>query len=139
MKIVDNDKRVRLLLENANRLRSALDGGFSSDTALPGTEWSVPSGGQCAAVSLIVNKIFSGELVSTAINGESHWFNRITVGDTLFDVDITGDQYGFPAIQIKRAGVLYPNTRVRHWDEVTEETKKRARLLASRAKLKVAF
>ena len=65
----------------------------------------------------------------------SHWFNRIRVDDQLLDLDITGDQFSYPAIQIKPAEELYPCTRERSPDELNDETLYRAALLARRAGL----
>jgi hypothetical protein len=89
-------------------LRTWLDKSFSPDTALNGPRGDVPSAGHCAAVSAIVWKTLGGSLVSTSIKGISHWFSRIQVDSQLLDLDITGDQFGYPAVQIKLAEELYP-------------------------------
>jgi len=65
----------------------------------------------------------------------SHWFNRIRVDDQLLDLDITGDQFGYLAIQTKPAEELYPYTRERSPNELNDETLCRAALLARRAGL----
>ena len=115
------------------RLRHALDRAFSPETALEGTQRRVASSGHCAAVAAIVLDRFGGYLVSTRLQGESHWFNRIRMGDSNVDVDLTGDQFGQPAIQTAPAGRLYPECRLRDPSELNQETRRRARLLAALA------
>jgi hypothetical protein len=73
--------------------------------------------------------------VSANVNGISHWFNRIQADDQLLDIDLTGDQFGYPAVQIKPAEELYPQTRERSPDELNDETLHRAAVLARRAGL----
>ena len=117
------------------KLRTRLEKSFSPDTALNGLQSAVPSAGHCAAAAAIVWERLGGSLVSTSIKGMSHWFNRIQVDDQLLDLDITGDQFGYPAVQIKPAEELYPYTRERSPDELNDETLYRAALLARRAGL----
>ena len=114
-------------------LRGRLEQAFSLDTAAPGFAGYAQSAGHCAAVSVIVSKLLGAAMVSTKIQGQSHWFNRITIGTEQYDLDITGDQYGFPPVQCARAEKLYPATKVRSQEEVNAETLQRARLLATRA------
>lgn len=123
----------------ARELRSRLEPAFSPETAIPGlvNEKSPPSRGQCAAVAVVAHEVLGGEFVSAIVNGESHWFNRVRSDDRAVDIDLTGDQFGFPSIQIKDAGALYPGTRVRVSADIREETKARARLLAERAHISV--
>ena len=116
-------------------LRARLDKSFSPDTALNGLQSDVPSAGHCAAAAAIVWKTLGGSLVSTSLKGMSHWFNRIQADDQLLDLDITGDQFGYPAVQIKPAEELSPYTRERSPDELNDETLHRAALLARRAGL----
>ena len=116
-------------------LRAKLEKNFSPDTALNGLQSAVPSAGHCAAAAAIVWERLGGSLVSTSIKGMSHWFNRIQVDDQLLDLDITGDQFGYPAVQIKPAEELYPHTRKCSPDELNDETLHRAALLARRAGL----
>jgi hypothetical protein len=117
------------------KLRAGLEKSFSHDTALNGLRSDVPSAGHCAAAAVIVWKTLGGSFVSTSLEGMSHWFNRIQVDDQLLDLDITGDQFGYPAVQIKPAEQLYPYTRERSPDELNDETLQRAALLARRAGL----
>lgn len=110
-------------------LRAQLENVFSSATAWNGQQSDVPSSGHCAAAAAIVWERLGGSLVSAKVNGISHWFNRIQLGDQFLDVDITGDQFGYPAIQIKSVEELYPYTRERSSDELNDETLRRAGLL----------
>ena len=115
-------------------LRMDLDLAFSEDTAVNGTLFTVPSAGHCAAVSVIVYILFSGDMLSTIIDGTSHWFNRVPANVEL-DVDLTGDQFGFPPVQITKAGKLYSESKIRTLKQVNDETLKRAHLLATRANM----
>ena len=85
---------------------------------------SIPSSGHCAVVALFLHKKFGGQLISTKINNTSNWFNRING----YDIDLTGDQFGFSKIRIKKENKLYHNIRIRFMDEINEETKKRFEL-----------
>lgn len=121
------------------KLRRELETGFNLRTASPGTDpikqELIPSTGQCAAVAWIVNQRFGGQFVSTKINGQSHWFNRLNVWQesasvcATRDVDLTGDQFGFPPINVGLPGELYPETQVRQISELNVETVQRAKTL----------
>ena len=91
--------------------------------------------GQCAAVSAVVSRLLGALMVSTKVVGQSHWFNRLRIDDQEYDFDLTGDQYGFNAVQLAEADRLYPGTRVRAYDDLNAETIRRARLLATKAGL----
>jgi len=127
----DVDKLRTELLE----LRARLAKSFSPDTALDGLQGDVPSSGHCAAAAAIVLERLGGALISANVHGISHWFNRVRIDDQLLDLDITGDQFGYPVVQIKPAEELYPYTRKRSPDELNDETLHRAALLARRAGL----
>lgn len=116
-------------------LRDALDKHFAEDTAHSKKWGAVRSTGHCAVVALIVNKIYGGELVSCTMPTGSHWFNRISDGSELHDVDLTGDQFGLNPVQVAVPDTLYKATRVRRLEEIAPETFKRATLLATRANL----
>jgi hypothetical protein len=116
-------------------LRVTLEPVFAPDTAVPDTEPTVPSAGHCAAVAAIVWRLFGGEMCSTRIDGESHWFNRVSAGADTVDVDLTGDQLGRPAVQIVPAGTLYEPTKIRPYADLLPETRARASVLADRAGL----
>jgi hypothetical protein len=121
------------LLESLDALRSKLEAAFNPDTAVPGTISNVPSAGHCAAVASIVHRQLGGQLVSTMVSGISHWFNRFEICGKVVDVDITGDQFGFPAIRIAGEGELFSGTRVRQPKELHSETLRRSSTLAQRA------
>jgi hypothetical protein len=55
------------------------------------------------------------------------------VAGDFFDVDLTGDQFGLPPVQLARGGQLYGGSRVRRSSEVNQSTRMRAALLARRA------
>ncbi len=114
-------------------IRTRMEKAFSPDTALPGSRGFGPSAGHCAVAATIVHIELGGDLVSAPLESESHWFNRIAVGGSLFDVDLTGDQFAYPAIRVRPASELYANTRVRSADELNDETIRRATVLARRA------
>lgn len=113
-------------------LRSILERGYPS---LPLSSKLAKSTGQCAVSALIVQGQLGGQLVSTWVRGESHWFNRVALGDVLFDVDLTGDQFGLPAVQFQRSQALYAPSRRRLLREVAPETFARAVTLARRCGL----
>jgi hypothetical protein len=117
------------------KLRARLEQSFSRDTALDSQQSDVPSAGHCAAAAAIVWEMLGGSLVSANIKGFSHWFNRVQIDNHALDLDLTGDQFGYPAIQIKPAEELYPCTRERSPEELNDETLYRAALLARRAGL----
>jgi hypothetical protein len=114
-------------------VRQRLDRAFRLDSAAPGTTWTVPSAGHCAAVAAIVEAEFGGKLVSTVLQGQSHWFNRLLIDGQWRDIDLTGDQFGFAPVQCDDEGSLYGRTRLRERDELNAETLSRASALARRA------
>lgn len=123
----------RALEDTLSFIRAQLQRAFHPDTAAQGFPGTTPSTGHCAAVSAIVHELVGGKLISTTIGGHSHWLNRLTFSSEEFDVDLTGDQFGLPAIQIADADALYPQTRVRDGAELNVETLERTRVLAERA------
>jgi len=116
-------------------LRGRLEAAFSPETAAPGFSGHAPSTGQCAAVSALVSKLLGAGMVSTKLKDQSHWFNRLRIGDHEYDFDLTGDQYGFQPVQYAEADKLYPGTRVRLYEDLNAETIGRAKLLATKAGL----
>lgn len=115
-------------------LRGYLEAAFTSETAAEGLGGRGVSSGQCAAVSLVVMEELDTKVVSAYVDGISHWFNRIE-RESAVDIDLTGDQFGRPRVQVGKAGELYPETRERSISEADEETIDRAILLATRAGL----
>lgn len=114
-------------------LRSRLERAFRPDTAAAGFTGHTRSAGHCAAVAAILHEIMGGQMVSTVVEGQSHWLNRLSVDDEQVDVDLTGDQFSRPPLQIGPPNLLYDGLRVRGVDELNDETLERARLLAERA------
>jgi len=125
----------RLLEELRRRLNVA----FSPDTASWGMQGKVPSAGHCVVASVIVQTTFGGDLASAIVEGNSHWFNRIRFGDQMFDVDLTGDQFGLAPILIADANRLYSGAKIRRTNDLSSETLRRAALLARRAGLHRTF
>src|SRR5688500_12788561 len=95
-------------IDTMRELRRRLDGAFRPDTASEGFPGTTPSTGHCAAVAAIVHELVGGEMVSTLVQGHSHWINRLDCGGERIDVDLTGDQFGRAPIQVGRPDELYP-------------------------------
>jgi hypothetical protein len=121
------------LQTQAMRIRTQLEPAFRPETAVSGSHRRTLSAGQCAAAAAIVLDKLGGIFVSAIIDNESHWFNRIAIGDHLYDVDITGDQFGRAPVQIAPQGTLYDGTRPRRFEDLNEETRQRAASLAQTA------
>jgi hypothetical protein len=127
---------VRDLRGTLERMRQILESAFAQDTAHEGdSDPNIPSSGHCGAVAAIVHARLGGELVSAFVEQHSHWFNRFIVGADVYDVDLTGDQFGRPSVQIELMGELYAGARVRKSDEINQETRTRASRLSRRAGL----
>ena len=119
----------------AEELRRALDSAFTRETAFSASRNDVPSAGHCAVVAVIVRRWLGGRLVSAMVANQSHWFNRLQAGKRFVDMDLTGDQFGRPPVQIRTAGQLYTGTRVRRPVELKAETIQRSEILEERARL----
>lgn len=99
------------LLEGPQRkgpedLRAALARAWSRATSSQPQNWSKvnPALGQCAVTALIVQDEFGGELLKAAVDGVSHYWNRLPSGQ---EVDLTRHQFtSFPT-------VLRPDVRSR--------------------------
>ena len=126
------------LCEDLYSIRASLEKAFSYDTAHKHRLGWTPSAGHCAAVAVIVNTILGGSLCSATVDGESHWFNRVSDGSQLYDIDLTGDQFGKKPVQIAEIGRLYAGTKLRQWFDLNADTMARANRLAERAKLPIA-
>lgn len=114
-------------------LREKLEHGFSPETAAAGFRGTGSATGQCAATTVIAREVLGGEFASASIDRQSHWFNRLHIDGSRLDVDLTGDQFGYPAVQVAAAGRLYSGSRLRHPEEVTAETLRRAVKLSRQA------
>jgi hypothetical protein len=113
------------------KLRLGLDSSFSTDTAVPGTLSTIPSAGHCAAVTVIVKSLLGGDLLSTKVQGISHWVNRLYLDNDTYEVDLTGDQFGYHTVQIS-PNELYPDETLRSIRDINEETFNRAEKLAKK-------
>lgn len=99
-------------------LRHALEDVFSCSTAFGDCSKDRPSTGHCFLVSLFVNDLLGGEIVTSTVRNVPHYWCRVPVpnargGDSgkFMDVDLTGDQFFLPAVQAK-VGALYPKATV---------------------------
>ena len=88
-------------------LREALDEVFACDTAFGDCHPDRPSAGQCFLASMMVQDMVGGEIVAGEVKNIPHYWVRVNG----IDVDITGDQFFFPAVQAKK-GQLYAGGRV---------------------------
>jgi hypothetical protein len=123
------------------RMREQFDPAFARDTAYaPSLQSSggpneTPSTGHCAVVAVIVQKRLGGKLLRTTVAGEEHWFNRVPLAGGYVDVDLTGDQFGSPAVQIRLPGELYSGAVEQPIEAIQDEALCRAATLATRAGL----
>lgn len=124
--------------QEISELRHRLEAQFSPDTAYSGTRHGTASAGHCAIVAAITALTVGGQLVKTSVGGVSHWFNRLTDRGMTWDVDLTGDQFGLPAVQIAPEGHLYSDTKEADFSSLDRDTLRRAVVLADRAGLDVA-
>lgn len=92
-------KRLRLDLKD---LRSAMDESFSCNTAYGDCNTNSMASGHCMLSSLIIQDLYGGDIKSGTVNGIPHYWNSLCH----IDVDLTGDQFNKPAIQIRK-GKLY--------------------------------
>lgn len=116
-------------IKGARMLRRLLNPVMCADTACIGIDYSgAPSRGHCASASIIFFSIYGGDLASTTINGESHWFNKLLA----VDIDLTLDQYGAQQ-EVSIAPGLHDVYRIRPLSDVSAETWLRSMSLMSRA------
>ena len=74
-------------------------------------------------------------MVSSIINGESHWFNRLNSDQGWLDVDLTADQFGGDSVLVRPLGTLYNDSKDRSPDDLNLETLRRAQVLADKANI----
>jgi len=114
-------------------IRETLEPHFSQDTSIsPGDYFSgrSSSAGHCGAVAVILYHMFPMSELMTIHGPDGHWFNKIN-GKY---VDITGDQFGWPPIQIvSNKHSAYPNATSRSLRDVPDDIYRNARTLAIRA------
>lgn len=119
-------------------LRRLLELEFSDDLRnQPAPEGCIPSTGHCAIVANLCTSLWDMDLRSTTIQGQSHWYSRyyydVDGCEHFIDIDLTGDQFGLPPVQISEPLVdLYPESRRRGFWEIDENTEKRTRNLLRR-------
>lgn len=125
---------LRKFIRALRDLRASLEPNFSPETAFSGSgESSARGAGHCAVVAVIAYGLLGGQLVSARVHEQSHWFNRFSLNGREFDVDLTGDQFGFAPVRIERAGRLYSGSSLRSFEQLTPETLERAARLAERS------
>lgn len=111
------------------RFRKLYNKAFNADTVYGGTfNAESPAAGHCAIVAMDVFFSLGGELVSCKVGGISHWYNLIN-GVYL---DVTGDQFGRPVIQIGKTPLYEGEHKSRNIKEVSEETWNRYKIFVSR-------
>jgi hypothetical protein len=93
----------RELFDAMRALRARLEPHLCPDTAAPGIAGTAASAGHCAAVATIAFVRHGGDLVSCVVEDHSHWLNRFEIGATSLEVDLTGDQFGYPPVRIAHA------------------------------------
>lgn len=104
---------------------------FAADTAVPGTMPGTPSAGHCAVVAYLFSIIFKdSKMVSVKHEGQSHWFNYLNG----WYIDLTSDQFGCAEILVFQNPVDNDITE-RFENQLSEETKARAKLLAERSEI----
>jgi hypothetical protein len=135
---------VRRLAQDA---RETLKTAFGPDTAYDATEYSrsVAAGGSVTkghsySVAVVAWAQFDCDIVSGMAHGERHaWFRAYVRGNKAFDVDLTGDQFGLPEVQVVEAGRLYVGrATVRGIEAIRPPLLRRAERLAMRAGLTYA-
>jgi len=77
-----------------NRIRSALEASWSSETSVCFSRDALPSYGQCAQTAVVIQEWFGGEILrTTGWHGQgNHFYNRID-GKR---IDFTADQFKMP-------------------------------------------
>jgi hypothetical protein len=92
------------LKKDLKKLRKAMTTVFACDTAFGQCNNTSMASGHCMLASLIVQDMFGGHIKGGTVGGIPHYWNSICH----YDVDTTGDQFGNPAIQVKKKK-LYAN------------------------------
>ena len=93
------------LEKQLSALRKAMKKEFSCDTAYGTCNKNSMASGHCMLSALIVQDLFGGDILGGVVDGIPHYWNKICQ----YEVDLTGDQFNLPAIQIKR-GKLYSDS-----------------------------
>lgn len=111
------------------QIRQYVSWGWCNETVSGPDGDAMDSYGQCAVTALWVLERYGGSLVSARVNGVSHWYNYT---ENLY-VDLTGDQFGYPEIQISN-DPIYPNSKFRSFDEIDGATWNRYQILLDKLK-----
>lgn len=86
------------LRKELNTIRKAMDKIFSCNTAFGTCNNNSMASGHCMLSALIIQDMYGGKIISGAVDGIPHYWNRLCH----LDVDLTGDQFRKPKIQIKK-------------------------------------
>ena len=110
-KILDRKKKgspnhkclvVSALKKELKSIRKAMDKVFACDTAYGDCNNNSMASGHCMLVSLVLQDLYGGKIKGGEVNGIPHYWNAFCH----HDVDLTGDQFKKPPIQVKK-GELY--------------------------------
>ena len=78
---------------------------FKCDTAFGDCDNNSMSSGHCMLSALILQDLYGGKIKGGSVKNTPHYWNSICH----FEVDLTGDQFLKPKIQVKK-GQLYPDS-----------------------------
>ena len=91
------------LRKQLKSLRSAMDEVFKCDTAYGTCNNNSMASGHCMLSALIIQDLYGGEIKGGEVDGIPHYWNKVCQ----YDVDLTGDQFLKPPIQVSKKR-LYP-------------------------------
>ena len=77
---------------------------FACDTAYGDCHPDNAVSGHCMLSAMVVQDLLGGKILGGQIGEIPHYWNRVGV----YEVDLTGDQFGFAGVRIKR-GRLHPS------------------------------
>jgi len=89
------------LLHELKIIRHAMDEVFRCDTAFGDCDNNAMSSGHCMLSALILQDLYGGKIKGGSIGGIPHYWNTICH----YEVDLTGDQFRKPKIQIKKGNI----------------------------------
>lgn len=92
----------RELKRQLKSIREAMDRVFACDTAYGDCNNNSMASGHCMLSSLVLQDMYGGSIKGGEVNGIPHYWNTFCE----HDVDLTGDQFKKPPIQVKK-GELY--------------------------------
>jgi hypothetical protein len=94
------------LRSELNVLRKAMDKVFSCDTAFGTCNNNSMSSGHCMLSALIVQDLYGGKIMTGSVDGIPHYWNKLCH----MEVDLTGDQFKKPKIQIRKDSLYGKST-----------------------------